>query len=133
MRRALAMSMAIGRGKSQTSAESPKDRRTVGPQPSAGSPAGKYLLLFGVALLIAIMVGAIARKRAEIRAVSTIPSNDRTQLYQRLLENLRFCKANQVEHFERFCSAEAEFVATFPECDDSCQELARGFIVRPTR
>jgi hypothetical protein len=89
--------------------------------------------MFGVALLIAVMVGAIARKRAEVRAVSTIPFDDRTHLYQRLLENLRFCKANPVEHFERFCSAEAEFVATFPECDDSCQELARRFISRPTR
>jgi hypothetical protein len=126
------MGMAIGRGKSQRSAESSTDP-TVVPQQSAGSSAGRFLLMFGIALLIAVMVGAIARKRAEVRAVSTIPSDDRTHLYQRLLENLRFCKANPVEPFERFCSAEAEFVATFPECDDSCQELARRFIVRPTR
>jgi hypothetical protein len=88
--------------------------------------------MFGVALLIAVMVGAIARKRDEVRAVSTIPSNDRTHLYERLLENLRFCQANQVEHFERFCSAEAEFVTTFPECDDACQELARRYVSHPT-
>src|SRR5690348_17561468 len=89
------------------------------PRPTAWSAASKYLFMFGVSLLIAFMVGGVMRKRAEVRAVHTIPLDERAQLYERLLENLRFCKANPGEAFDRFCSAEAQFIATFPECDNA--------------
>ena len=103
------------------------------PKPTVRSAAAKFLVMFGVALLIALAVGGIMRTRAEVRAVHTLPSEERAQLYERLLENLRFCKANPGDAFERFCSAEAQFVVTFPECDSACQELARRFSPRPTR
>ena len=97
------------------------------------SLASKYLLIFGVALLIAFIAGGIMRRREEVRAVQTIPLEDRAQLYQRLLENLHFCRANPGEAFERFCTAEAQFIVTFPECESACQELAHKFFSHPTR
>jgi hypothetical protein len=92
-----------------------------------------YFVLAGAALVVLLVWGAIARQRAQTRAVTSIPVESRAQLYQRALSNLQLCNTQSSEGLEGFCSAEATLILAFPECDEACQLLARRFVSRPTR
>jgi len=103
------------------------------PRPKGWGPLTRYTL-FVVAALGALAVwGSISGERAEVHAVTSIPSESRQQLHGRILENLKFCKAQSNDALKRFCSAEAEFILAFPECDRECKELTRWSRPSPVR
>ena len=64
---------------------------------------------------------------------SAIRDADRHGLFERTLENLKLCQDNPRSSLGDFCRQQAEFILTFPECDEGCRELSRRFVTRPTR
>jgi len=101
--------------------------------PRRWGPTATYLLLIAVVIGAIAVWGSISRQRAELAAVASMSDEGRGQLYGRVLENLRFCKAQSSEGLERFCEAQAEFVLGFPECDQGCKELARRSLSHAAR
>lgn len=103
------------------------------PRPKGWGPLTRYAL-FVVAALGALAVwSSISGERDEIRTVASIPTESRRELYGRILENLKFCKAQSNDALKRFCSAEAEFILAFPECDRECKEFTRWSQPSPVR
>ena len=92
-----------------------------------------YLLLVVVAFCVVSVWSSISRQHGESREVKELPVESRQQLYGRVLENLRFCKSQPEDRFKQFCSAEAEFALSFPECDAECEGLTRRSMPHPVR
>jgi hypothetical protein len=88
--------------------------RTVGP------------LALGALLLVSGLTYWIWIQGAERRAVVALPTAERRQLFERTLENLRFCRDHAAEDsFRGYCEQQADLAVGFPECDASCSKLAR--------
>jgi len=92
---------------------------------------GYLLLIIAIVAGLAIW-GSVARESSQSRAFAEIPLEARQGLYQRTLENLRFCKTAS-DAFARFCKEQAEFAVNFTECDAECKELARRFLSGASR
>jgi hypothetical protein len=90
------------------------------------------LFLLGGAGIIVLWT-AFSRPRANQSAVAAIGDADRHLLYERTLENLKFCKTGHAGRLQEFCGQQAEFIVAFPECDEACRELSNHFASRPTR
>jgi hypothetical protein len=103
------------------------------PRQKLWGPTARYVALILVAIAAVAIYASVSRERAEHRAVASIPSDVRAALYERVLENLRFCEAHPNAGLERFCEGEAEFIVSFPECGPECQGLARRFVSVPVR
>ena len=84
----------------------------------------------GRLMVILALTAAIATwlwiEGAEERALSDLPVSERRSIYARELENLRALCAPLVSgDLSKRCRERAAFVLEFPECDSSCQEIAR--------
>ncbi len=82
-------------------------------------------------VIVGVVAVALARHweagKAEQRAVATIPETERGALYEELLQSTEMlCARARVDDglFDR-CADSANFLLTFPECDDACRNLAR--------
>jgi hypothetical protein len=87
------------------------------------------LLLVGASL--AILRFGLACQSGDVSGA--IRDADRHGLYERTLENLKLCQDNLRSGLGDFCRQQAEFILTFPDCDESCRELSRRFVPHPTR
>jgi len=93
--------------------------------------AGYVLLALSAVGLIWYWVWSCGEEQRTIR---NLPTNDRRAFFERTLKNLTtVCAGSEAVHLEDFCWKEAELVLLFPECDDSCQDLARIRLPRATR
>src|SRR5690242_16117651 len=101
----------------------PTEPPTESPPAKPWEPTAKYLLLILAAIAALAIYGSVSREHAQHRAVASMAPDARGALYERVLENLRFCKAQPNPGLERFCKGEAEFILSFPECDRECKEL----------
>lgn len=80
---------------------------------------GVALVLFGVAL-------CNWSRGAPARAIGDLPGAQRRAIYQRAIEDLEAtCRRGHAQTLDAHCTAQAEFVLLFPECDAGCQDLAR--------
>lgn len=94
-------------------------------------------------LLVAIVLGALAallllevdRRTAERRALSTMDAETRGALYEetRHTGESVCAQARTNEAFQDRCADLAEFLASFPECDDACRAFAASHKHSPTR
>jgi hypothetical protein len=75
------------------------------------------------------------RNTLEQDAIRRLPEPDRRALYQRTLETLTASceRGTRPSGLEAFCQQQAEFILQFPECDTSCQSLARQQRGTPSR
>jgi hypothetical protein len=95
-------------------------------------------LLTTAAVLVLIGVGVYRAHEAglaERGAVLGMPPAVRAELYAETLRSTELLcgRARTEEALLDRCVAAADFLARFPECDDSCQSLSRIHHVRPTR
>jgi hypothetical protein len=76
--------------------------------------------------LLAIAAGAlwVWDHGSEARAVAGLPTRERRVLYQRTLDNLKFCRSHRDE-VRAFCDQQARLATAFPECDAECDALVR--------
>lgn len=87
--------------------------------------------LLGRALFILAAIGAIAlwawHTGTEQRAVTQLPPGERGEVYRRELQSFQaLCgEGPRKDALEKECRSKADFIVQFPECDQSCQELAR--------
>lgn len=79
---------------------------------------------------IGLIVLWVWNQGAERRAISRLPPSDRANLYRHDLESLRaLCgEGPRTDALDRECRERAEFIVQFPECDQSCQELAERLL-----
>jgi len=71
---------------------------------------------------------------AEDRALRALPEPERRGLYRRTMDNLEtICEPAAPRSMRDFCRAQAQLAAQLPDCDDSCQDIARRHLGLPTR
>jgi hypothetical protein len=72
---------------------------------------------------------------AERRAIGSMEPAQRRAVYEQAFgEVQRLCGAGpRGDALEKRCQEQIQFVLQFPECDVSCQELARSHTTRPTK
>jgi hypothetical protein len=89
-----------------------------------------------VGLLVVAMAAAILwNMGAERRAIVHMDPVGRAALYQRTLGELQLlCGAGpRDDALQKRCQALVDFILQFPECDATCQGIARRHAPRPTR
>ncbi len=71
---------------------------------------------------------------AESRAIRALPEAERHGLYRRTMDNLEtICEPAAPRSMRGFCRQQAELATQLPDCDESCQEMARRHLSLPTR
>ena len=81
---------------------------------------------FGLAALA--LVGWLATSQSSTAALRGLPANQRAQLVERTLANLREV-CHGAERPRDFCREQANLVLQLPECDQVCREQARDVLV----
>lgn len=84
---------------------------------------------FAVILGLAFLVGMPRHETAQLRR---LPDALRTELYRRALYEVKstctLSAAAENEALRDHCVAQAQFVITFPECDQDCRLVARAVL-----
>jgi hypothetical protein len=86
-----------------------------------------------------LATGAIAlwlrHEVAERRAISRLPVEERAELFRREINAFQaLCgRGPRTDALQAQCKEKAEFILKFPECDQSCQQLARSHMPKATR
>jgi hypothetical protein len=89
--------------------------------------------LVGCGAVALVVAGFAWRGTADRRALGGLPASQRHELYRRVLDDLdRFCRT-PAEALDGWCREQASFLATFPECDERCDALARPLMPSATR
>ena len=99
------------------------------------APPGSALFAAAIAVSLAIVAASMWRADRERQALLELSPEVRARVYQGALATLtEMCPAAQrtAELTER-CRVEAEFLAQFPECDESCMRIVRANSPQPTR
>jgi cytochrome b pre-mRNA-processing protein 3 len=104
---------------------------------SATAPTGRNVVtgvLVGL-LVVALAAGLLWNLGAERRAIVQMDPVARHALYERTLAELQvICSSGpRGDGLEKHCQAQVEFILKFPECDATCQEIARRHAPRPTK
>jgi hypothetical protein len=91
-------------------------------------------LLVGIvsAVVLAIAIARVHGGGSEQEAITRMPDGERAVLYQRLAASTEMvCARAEIDPvLARRCRDSAEFLRAFPECDQSCRNLAE---IVPTR
>jgi hypothetical protein len=103
-----------------------EERDSSAPSARRGVLRSALFALF-IAALIAFWIWS---NDAERRAIRNLPATERAGVYQRTLENFQSVCASADLALEEYCRDQARTLLAFPECDESCRELAHGRITR---
>jgi hypothetical protein len=61
-------------------------------------------------------------------------SQDRRLLYERVLgATMEACAQGRQPDLTEYCREQGQYLALFPECDESCRSLSRRFSPSPTK
>jgi hypothetical protein len=73
--------------------------------------------------------------RSEREAIFKLAPDERRALYERTLQNLKStCQSERrPSGLDDYCHRQADFILKFPECDRTCESLARRQMNEPTR
>jgi hypothetical protein len=108
-------------------ASSIPQNRSIG----AGDRVRALLVLVSVLLVLAAW-GLLSDRKA--RELAGLPPPTRQELYERTMANLAsICAGTDSRRREDFCREQAELALRFPECDATCERLARAILLQPTR
>ena len=89
--------------------------------------------LFALAAVASVM-GLVAYQRSENAELRGLPLAERATLYERTLGSLNStCMHTSSEALVSYCREQAQFLARFPECNNSCQQTCHQFFPRPTK
>jgi hypothetical protein len=85
----------------------------------------------GVAALAALFIYQQTEPGREVR---NMPGSERRALYQRTVETLKStCATVTGPTLKEYCRDQAEFLALFPECEDSCRARVLQLTSSPSR
>jgi hypothetical protein len=85
-------------------------------------------------VFITLIALYVWRGREDRRVLLDLPEHERRALYGRTLQTLRdVCRGPPDGELGAFCRGQAAFIVNLPECDASCETLARAQLQRPTR
>ncbi len=89
----------------------------------------------GICLIVGLLsAGLWWSANEEARTVRALPRDQRAPVFTRTLQNLRvLCEPAPPRSLRDHCRDQAGFILKFPECDDSCQEIARRHLTMPQR
>jgi cytochrome b pre-mRNA-processing protein 3 len=94
--------------------------------------AWRVLAVLFVAALAAALVWSLG---AEDRAIARMDPIQRRAVYERALGEVQvLCGTSPAtDPLEKRCAEQLQFIVKFPECDATCQEIARSHTPRPTK
>jgi hypothetical protein len=94
--------------------------------------AWRVLAVLFVAALAAALVWSLG---AEERAIARMDPLQRRAVYERTLGEVQvLCGASPAtDPLGKRCTEQLQFIVKFPECDATCQEIARSHAPRPTK
>lgn len=97
--------------------------------------ASRFVRAFVAVALFAAGAGAFSwRACGREREIASLAPEARRELYERTMQTLRgACSDPPGLEVARHCRDEAEFVASFPECDEACRGLVARFATKATR
>jgi hypothetical protein len=76
--------------------------------------------------IVAVLAALLLPRADPLHAgLVALARDDRAHLFERTLENVRFCGARKTNALARFCDQEASLAMAFPECDEQCRQLAQ--------
>jgi hypothetical protein len=114
--------------------------RTVPADPDRGgakrSSKRKFVVAVAVVVVAALSLAVwIWREGAERRALLRMPAAERAALYQETRASAEaLCQQAEKERWlEDRCHSALQFLAAFPECDESCASLVRRHTAQPAR
>jgi hypothetical protein len=86
-------------------------------------------------LVVAMAAGILWNLGAERRAILHMDPVERGVLYERTRGELQvLCGSGRRDDaLQKRCQALVDFILQFPECDATCQEIARRHAPKPTR
>lgn len=95
----------------------------------------RFLVFGGLALVVVVLIALwTVDRRAEERALRSLPQADRRALYERTLENVRsLCSGDARYRLEGYCRDQADLLLALPECDAGCKVLVASYRQRATR
>src|SRR5512142_1266854 len=89
--------------------------------------------LVGV-LALALAAATFWNHMQSRRELLRMPRQERRELYQHVLRTMSsVCVRAEGESLAEYCREQAQYVALFPDCDESCRQLGRQFLARPTK
>jgi cytochrome b pre-mRNA-processing protein 3 len=102
--------------------------------PTAGGRNVVAGVLIGL-LVVAMAAALLWNLGAERRAIAQMDPAERGALYERTLAELQvICGSGpRADALEKHCRTQVEFILKFPECDATCQAIARRHAPRPTK
>jgi hypothetical protein len=91
--------------------------------------------VLAVLVVVAALAAFLWSLGAEQRAIGRMDPAARRAVYEQAYGELqRLCGAGpRDDALEKRCADQSQFVLQFPECDASCQELARRHMPHPTK
>lgn len=108
------------------------------PPAARGAPVHSRRLLSPIWFLALPLLGygvwGEYRAWQQERAIRAIPAVERRTIYQRALADHRaLCAPFVHPALRERCSADADFLSRFPECDGDCKTLVAAQHARPAR
>jgi hypothetical protein len=91
--------------------------------------------LLTVLLLVVLVVAFLWNLGAEDRAIARMEPVHRREVYERALGEVRLlCGTSpRTDALEKRCAEQIQFILKFPECDGTCQDIARSHEPLPTK
>lgn len=104
-------------------------------QASSSSARTQRQIYLGAAALALVLLGSgLWSYRQTQQELFALPSAERQSLYQHTIETLEnICERTHGTELNEYCRTQAQFIARFPECGATCQEVCRRFSPRPTK
>jgi len=94
------------------------------------------IALLALIAIVATLIGIwLWAGRAEHKAIHELRAEERQALYDRTLKTLQATCAppERPKGLDDYCRRQANFILEFPECDSSCENLARQQASQPSR
>lgn len=104
----------------------PYRRPAVVASDARDEPSPRFWHVVAVTLVAVPMLALAALfDRDASDGVRSLDPRARDAFYERTRENVRMCNDAGVEELQSFCQDQRELLRVFPECDESCERLAR--------
>jgi hypothetical protein len=105
------------------------------PEPPVGTHASsRAQWAVGGLIAAAVIALIVAHGGSEERALRNLPPVERAALFHRTMDTLTgVCAREGRQQLRDLCRAQAQLALLFPECDGTCQAIAREQLRTPTR
>lgn len=103
----------------------PYRRPAVAAEPESPNPRLWHVVM-AVVIAAPLLAAAALLDRDVADGIRSLPEDDRDALYRRTTENVEMCNRRRVDALQSYCEAQRELLREFPECDATCEAIARA-------